>query len=163
MSVANRTASAGGGDLVFIGDVHLEQDDPSLDDFLAFLDAVSATTSRMVLLGDLFNLWIGQRELEQPHQRVVVDKLQQLRRRGVDLMIVDQNPGPSVATKALGVQARTLEIYAHLGIAEKKNDLEHAKKAQAIASKILQANINYRDIRQRVEQIRELIKKIESS
>ncbi|MDX1514949.1 MAG: FAD-dependent monooxygenase, partial [Gammaproteobacteria bacterium] len=42
----------------------------------------------------------------------------QLRRRGVDLMIVDQNPGPSVATKALGVQARTLEIYAHLGIAE---------------------------------------------
>src|SRR5262245_61027407 len=42
----------------------------------------------------------------------------ELARRGVRVMIVDRNPGPSVRTKALGVQARTLEIYAQLGIAE---------------------------------------------
>jgi 2-polyprenyl-6-methoxyphenol hydroxylase-like FAD-dependent oxidoreductase len=42
----------------------------------------------------------------------------QLVRRGVKVIIVDRNPGPSVQSKALGVQARTLEIYAHLGIAE---------------------------------------------
>jgi len=41
----------------------------------------------------------------------------QLARRSVRVLIVDRNPGPSVATKALGVQARTVEIYARLGIA----------------------------------------------
>jgi len=40
----------------------------------------------------------------------------QLARWGVRALIVDRNPGPSRQTKALGVQARTLEIYAHLGI-----------------------------------------------
>ena len=42
----------------------------------------------------------------------------QLARRGVRFAIVDRHPHPSVHTKALGVQARTLEIYAKLGIAE---------------------------------------------
>ena len=40
----------------------------------------------------------------------------QLARRGVRPMIIDRHTGPSVETRALGVQARTLEIYAHLGI-----------------------------------------------
>ncbi|MGH8734527.1 MAG: FAD-dependent oxidoreductase, partial [Burkholderiales bacterium] len=41
----------------------------------------------------------------------------QLARRSVRVLVVDRNPGPSVATKALGVQARTVEIYSRLGIA----------------------------------------------
>ncbi len=40
----------------------------------------------------------------------------QLARRGVRVLVVDRNPGPSVRTKALGVHARTLEIYSKLGI-----------------------------------------------
>jgi 2-polyprenyl-6-methoxyphenol hydroxylase-like FAD-dependent oxidoreductase len=47
----------------------------------------------------------------------------QLGRRGVRALIVDRNPGPSIQTKALGVQARTLEIYSHLGIAERALEL----------------------------------------
>jgi 2-polyprenyl-6-methoxyphenol hydroxylase-like FAD-dependent oxidoreductase len=47
----------------------------------------------------------------------------QLARRGVRALLVDRNPGPSIQTKALGVQARTLEIYAHLGIAEQALEL----------------------------------------
>ena len=42
----------------------------------------------------------------------------QLARRGVRVLIVEKNSGPSLQTRALGVQARTLEIYSHLGIAE---------------------------------------------
>jgi 2-polyprenyl-6-methoxyphenol hydroxylase-like FAD-dependent oxidoreductase len=42
----------------------------------------------------------------------------QLGRRGVRVTIVDRHPGPSLQTRALGVQARTLEIYSHLGIIE---------------------------------------------
>ena len=47
----------------------------------------------------------------------------QLARRGVRPTIIDRNPGPSIQTKALGVQARTLEIYAHLGIVERALEL----------------------------------------
>jgi 2-polyprenyl-6-methoxyphenol hydroxylase-like FAD-dependent oxidoreductase len=40
----------------------------------------------------------------------------QLARRGVHVAIVDRHAGPARETRALGVQARTLEIYAQLGI-----------------------------------------------
>jgi 2-polyprenyl-6-methoxyphenol hydroxylase-like FAD-dependent oxidoreductase len=39
------------------------------------------------------------------------------------LLIIDKNPGPVRQTRALGVQARTLEIYAHLGIAGRALEL----------------------------------------
>ena len=42
----------------------------------------------------------------------------QLARRGVRMRIIDRHAGPALESRALGVQARTLEIYSHLGIAE---------------------------------------------
>ncbi|CAN7703694.1 MULTISPECIES: FAD-dependent monooxygenase [unclassified Variovorax] len=47
----------------------------------------------------------------------------QLGRRGVRTVIIDRHAGPSLQTRALGVQARTLEIYAQLGIAERALEL----------------------------------------
>lgn len=43
----------------------------------------------------------------------------QLARRGVRTLIIDRHAGPSLQTRALGVQARTLEIYSQLGIADR--------------------------------------------
>src|SRR6266849_2115560 len=51
----------------------------------------------------------------------------QLARRGARALIVDRHAGPALQTRALGVQARTLEIYAHLGIVEQA--LELGKRA----------------------------------
>ena len=47
----------------------------------------------------------------------------QLVRRGVRVMIVDRHSGPSLQTRALGVQARTMEIYAQLGIVDRALEL----------------------------------------
>jgi 2-polyprenyl-6-methoxyphenol hydroxylase-like FAD-dependent oxidoreductase len=47
----------------------------------------------------------------------------QLVRRGVQTRIIDRHPGPSRETRALGVQARTLEIYSQLGIATQAIEL----------------------------------------
>src|SRR2546423_13783881 len=47
----------------------------------------------------------------------------QLARRGVRTLIIDRHAGPSLETRALGVQARTLEIYAQLGIVERALEL----------------------------------------
>ncbi|MBT2321824.1 FAD-dependent oxidoreductase [Variovorax paradoxus] len=47
----------------------------------------------------------------------------QLARRGVRVLIIDRHAGPARETRALGVQARTLEIYAQLGIAARALEL----------------------------------------
>ena len=47
----------------------------------------------------------------------------QLSRRGLRALIIDRHAGPSLETRALGVHARTLEIYAQLGIAGRAIDL----------------------------------------
>jgi 2-polyprenyl-6-methoxyphenol hydroxylase-like FAD-dependent oxidoreductase len=47
----------------------------------------------------------------------------QLVRRGVRVLIIDRHAGPSLQTRALGVQARTLEIYAKLGIVDRALEL----------------------------------------
>ena len=41
----------------------------------------------------------------------------QLARYGVDFVIVDKREGTTPHSKAIGVQARTLEIYEQIGIA----------------------------------------------
>ena len=58
------SAHGSGGDLVFVGDVHLDRDDRQLQPFLAFLERLGRTSRQIVLMGDLFNLWIGRAELE---------------------------------------------------------------------------------------------------
>ena len=47
----------------------------------------------------------------------------QLARRDVRVRIIDRHAGPSLQTRALGVQARTLEIYAKLGIVDRALEL----------------------------------------
>lgn len=79
------------GDLVFVGDVHLEHDDPALPDFLGFLERLPATTSRLVLMGDLFQLWLGARHTEQAHHRAVLERLRALRAAGVHVAYLEGN------------------------------------------------------------------------
>ncbi|HJW51809.1 MAG TPA: FAD-dependent monooxygenase [Burkholderiaceae bacterium] len=42
----------------------------------------------------------------------------QLARHHIDALIIDRHAGPARETRALGVQARTMEIYAKLGVVE---------------------------------------------
>ncbi len=83
--------TAARGELVFVGDVHLDRDDPDLEPFLAFLHRLEGRADRVVLAGDLFNLWLGDRALELPHQRLVLERLVNLRRRGVVVRYLEGN------------------------------------------------------------------------
>src|SRR5215471_15393924 len=47
----------------------------------------------------------------------------QLVRRGVGVLIIDRHSGPAMQTRALGVQARTLEIYSKLGVVDRALEL----------------------------------------
>jgi len=80
-----------GSDLVFVGDVHLDRNDADLPRFLAYLRGLSPRAGRIVLLGDLFNLWIGSPELEQEHHRVVIACLKELRSGGTEIHYLEGN------------------------------------------------------------------------
>jgi UDP-2,3-diacylglucosamine hydrolase len=89
-------------DLVFIGDVHLDRDDPDLPAFLGFLESLVPTAERVVLMGDLFNLWIGSEELEQPHHRAVIGQLASMRRRGLVVRYLEGNRDYRVGARHAG-------------------------------------------------------------
>jgi len=77
--------------LVFVGDVHLDRDDADLPAFIKFLDRLAATSSRIVFMGDLFNLWIGRPEMQQQQHSEVVAKLAELSARGIALRYLEGN------------------------------------------------------------------------
>ena len=79
------------GKLIFIGDVHLDRAGADLSAFLHFLDRLRATSSRVVLMGDLFNLWIGRAEMQQPYHREVLAKLAELQACGIVVRYIEGN------------------------------------------------------------------------
>jgi len=78
-------------DLVFVGDVHLDRNDADLADFAAYLRGLAGSARRIVLMGDLFNLWIGSPELEQDHHRVVISCLEAIRSGGTEVHYLEGN------------------------------------------------------------------------
>lgn len=89
-------------DLVLVGDVHLDRGDPLVAEFVRFLDRIGPTAQTLVLIGDLFNLWIGRREFEQPHHRQVAERLAGLRREGTRVCYVEGNRDFRVADRHQG-------------------------------------------------------------
>jgi len=62
----------------------------------------------------------------------------------------------------LAMDLRYLKMDAHFKLARKNNDDAQAKQAQQIASGIFQSDINFRDIRQRMDQIKALIEELKN-
>jgi UDP-2,3-diacylglucosamine hydrolase len=77
--------------LAFVGDVHLEPHDPLLPEFLEFLSRLGEECSRIVFTGDLFTVWLGREELEQPHHAAVLERLRELKERGVAMRYIEGN------------------------------------------------------------------------
>lgn len=79
------------GDMVLVADVHLGRDDPDLEPFCAFLRARARDTAVMVLLGDVFSLWLGREKFTESHHRAVLDACRELRRAGVRVVFIEGN------------------------------------------------------------------------
>ena len=73
----------------------------------------------------------------------------QLGRRGIRVIIIDRHSGPAQQTRAMAVHARTLEIYAKLGIADRALELGRRGNASNMWSQgKLHARIPFGDIGQ---------------
>jgi UDP-2,3-diacylglucosamine hydrolase len=91
LSQSGSAKDGGRGSVAFVGDVHLDRDDSDLAAFIDFLDRLGSSSGRIVFMGDLFNIWLGRRELELPHQAAVVERLKRLREHGVSVRYVEGN------------------------------------------------------------------------
>src|SRR5688572_2614285 len=73
----------------------------------------------------------------------------QLIRYGIDFVIVEKNQGVTPFSKAIGVQARTLEIYEQLGLSQKAVELGAiAGKARLLAGGEMRAELDFSNIGQ---------------
>jgi UDP-2,3-diacylglucosamine hydrolase len=79
------------GSAGLLGDAHLREDDPEVDAFVGFLDALPPDLATLAILGDLFAAWIGRRDLLKPHHLRVLEALRRLRGRGCRLLYVEGN------------------------------------------------------------------------
>jgi len=89
-------------DVVFVGDVHLDAGDPDVAPFARSMRALGGEVEAIVLLGDLFNLWIGRPELEGAHHREVLDALADVRAAGTAVHYVEGNRDYRIADVHLG-------------------------------------------------------------
>lgn len=77
---------------LFISDLHLQEDRPALTTaFLRFVDERAAHARQLYLLGDLFEYWAGDDDLDTPFHRRIVAALRGLAERGVELFWIAGN------------------------------------------------------------------------
>ena len=76
---------------LFISDLHLHPVRPAVTEkFLEFLQAEAGQSEALYILGDLFEVWIGDDDPD-PHHRVVIDALSGHRDSGAELYIARGN------------------------------------------------------------------------
>lgn len=77
---------------LFIADVHLDRNDRRREGlFVRFCDEVAADVSRLYILGDLFNFWMGPSEIESPGYRRAIEALARLHERGCEVRLIVGN------------------------------------------------------------------------
>ncbi len=81
----------GEGAVALLGDAHLFDGDPEVQEFVDFVDTFPCDIDTLVILGDLFSAWIGRRDLQRPHHQTVVEALRRLRGRGCRILYIEGN------------------------------------------------------------------------
>jgi UDP-2,3-diacylglucosamine hydrolase len=77
---------------LFISDLHLTPATPVIaGNFFRFVDLVGSDARALYILGDLFDYWIGDDDLDNPFHRSVASRLQELSRAGTKLFLLHGN------------------------------------------------------------------------
>lgn len=78
--------------ILFISDLHLSSDDPaSLKRFHEFLAGPAQRASALYILGDLFEVWVGDDDLDEPTHQAVAQDLRRYADQGIPIFIMHGN------------------------------------------------------------------------
>ncbi|MCE3010853.1 MAG: UDP-2,3-diacylglucosamine diphosphatase [Proteobacteria bacterium] len=109
-------------DAWFISDIHLkdinERNSLKLLRFLSLLETGSHKCTHLVLLGDIFDLWIGSGDYFQVKFQSLIDALVRLKRRGIEIVYFEGNHDVHIKEfwqKKLKIPVFTEEKYLELG------------------------------------------------
>ena len=77
---------------LFISDLHLSEERAAANErFIAFLEEQARGASALYILGDFFEYWIGDDDLEAPFNAVIAGLLRGLTRQGVPVLLMHGN------------------------------------------------------------------------
>jgi UDP-2,3-diacylglucosamine hydrolase len=77
---------------LFISDLHLTEERPEANErFIAFLEEKARNADALYILGDFFEYWIGDDDLDEPFNGVIAGLLRDLTRGGVPLKLMHGN------------------------------------------------------------------------
>jgi UDP-2,3-diacylglucosamine hydrolase len=77
---------------LFISDLHLCEERPEITaSFLKFLQETAVHAHALYILGDLFEYWAGDDEMEDPHHQQVVLALRTLSEKGMQVFLIHGN------------------------------------------------------------------------
>ncbi len=77
---------------LFVSDIHLSPQMPkTASAFFRFLEKQASGAKQLYLLGDIFEYWAGDDDLDDPFNRQVIEALQRLHERGVQLYWIAGN------------------------------------------------------------------------
>lgn len=76
---------------IVVADVHLGPGDPDLGPFRRFLLESASQARTIVLLGDIFSVWLGRRKFTQEHHEAVLETCRRLRSQGTRVVLVEGN------------------------------------------------------------------------
>jgi UDP-2,3-diacylglucosamine hydrolase len=77
---------------LFISDLHLTEERPAANErFIAFLEKSARSADALYILGDFFEYWIGDDDLDEPFNAVVAGLLKELSRKGVHISLMHGN------------------------------------------------------------------------
>jgi UDP-2,3-diacylglucosamine hydrolase len=77
---------------LFISDLHLTEERPEANErFIALLEKEARAADALYILGDFFEYWIGDDDLDQPFNAVIAGLLKDLTRHGVRVFLMHGN------------------------------------------------------------------------
>jgi UDP-2,3-diacylglucosamine hydrolase len=77
---------------LFISDLHLAEERPAANEqFVEFLEGKARSADALYILGDFFEYWIGDDDLEEPFNAVMAGLLRRLTRGGMALYLMHGN------------------------------------------------------------------------
>jgi UDP-2,3-diacylglucosamine hydrolase len=77
---------------LFISDLHLSEDRPEANErFFEFLETSAAEADALYVLGDLFEYWIGDDDVDEPYNAVITGFFRRLTQGGTRLYVMHGN------------------------------------------------------------------------
>lgn len=94
---------------LFISDLHLCATRPEItQDFIRFLDETATHAEALYILGDLFEYWAGDDDLQNPVSRLVIHALQALHKKNVNIYFMHGNRDFLIANQFAAAAELTL-------------------------------------------------------